>query len=34
MLGNPKVLSKQGIWNGLLYHFKEGGCLVEGESIN
>lgn len=31
VLGNPKVLSKQAIWNALLYHFKENGCLVEGE---
>lgn len=31
VLGNPKVLSKQSIWNALLYHFKENGCLVEGE---
>lgn len=30
VLGNPKVLSKQSIWNALLYHFKENGCLVEG----
>ena len=26
-----QVLSKQAIWNGLLTHFKENGCLVEGE---
>ncbi len=25
-----QVLSKQPIWNSLIYHFKESGCLVEG----
>ncbi|KAL4437217.1 hypothetical protein ABPG75_004356 [Micractinium tetrahymenae] len=34
VLGNPKVLSKQSIWNALLYHFKENGCLVEGPLTN
>jgi regulator of nonsense transcripts 1 len=31
LLGNPRVLSRQAIWNALLYHFKENGALVEGE---
>lgn len=30
ILGNPKVLSKQPIWNSLLTHYKENDCLVEG----
>ncbi|KAL4855832.1 Regulator of nonsense transcripts 1 [Chlorella vulgaris] len=34
VLGNPKVLSKQSIWNALLYHFKENACLVEGPLTN
>jgi regulator of nonsense transcripts 1 len=34
VLGNPKVLSKQPIWNSLIYHFKENGCLVEGPLTN
>lgn len=29
ILGNPKVLSKQPLWNNLLCHFKENNCLVE-----
>lgn len=34
ILGNPKVLSKQPIWNNLLHHFKENDCLVEGPLNN
>ncbi|KAF7810028.1 regulator of nonsense transcripts 1-like protein [Senna tora] len=34
ILGNPKVLSKQPLWNGLLTHFKEHECLVEGPLNN
>eukprot|EP01114_Cavostelium_apophysatum_P010426 TRINITY_DN2410_c0_g1_i4.p1 TRINITY_DN2410_c0_g1~~TRINITY_DN2410_c0_g1_i4.p1 ORF type:complete len:829 (-),score=214.57 TRINITY_DN2410_c0_g1_i4:196-2682(-) len=35
ILGNPKVLSKQPMWNSLLVHFKEKhGCLVEGPLNN
>eukprot|EP00005_Dracoamoeba_jomungandri_P005373 CAMPEP_0174254518 /NCGR_PEP_ID=MMETSP0439-20130205/3831_1 /TAXON_ID=0 /ORGANISM="Stereomyxa ramosa, Strain Chinc5" /LENGTH=1059 /DNA_ID=CAMNT_0015336141 /DNA_START=23 /DNA_END=3202 /DNA_ORIENTATION=- len=34
VLGNPKVLSKQPLWNNLLVHFKENGCLVEGPLNN
>lgn len=34
ILGNPRVLSKQPLWNGLLTHFKEQGCLVEGSLNN
>ena len=30
VLGNPKVLSKQPLWNNLLVHFKEQEVLVEG----
>eukprot|EP00965_Chrysotila_dentata_P179852 5938105-Pleurochrysis_carterae.AAC.1 len=30
VLGNPKVLSKQPLWNNLLVHFKEQDVLVEG----
>lgn len=30
VLGNPKVLSKQPMWNNLLLHFKEQAVLVEG----
>ena len=30
ILGNPKVLARQPLWNGLLTHFKERECLVEG----
>ncbi len=32
--GNPKVLSKQPLWNNLLVHYKELGCLVEGALNN
>ncbi|EPS67765.1 hypothetical protein M569_07005, partial [Genlisea aurea] len=34
LLGNPKVLSKQPLWNGLLSHYKENECLVEGPLNN
>ncbi|KAL8159031.1 hypothetical protein V2J09_000568 [Rumex salicifolius] len=34
ILGNPKVLSKQPLWNGLLTHYKEHECLVEGPLSN
>jgi len=34
ILGNPKVLSKQPLWNNLLVHFKENECLVEGPLNN
>eukprot|EP00056_Hartaetosiga_gracilis_P013196 m.216508 g.216508 ORF g.216508 m.216508 type:complete len:1084 (+) comp13806_c1_seq1:31-3282(+) len=30
LIGNPKVLSKQPLWNNLLVHFKEADALVEG----
>lgn len=28
ILGNPKVLSKQPLWNGLLTHYKVQSCLL------
>eukprot|EP01117_Protostelium_nocturnum_P011108 TRINITY_DN4034_c0_g1_i1.p1 TRINITY_DN4034_c0_g1~~TRINITY_DN4034_c0_g1_i1.p1 ORF type:complete len:688 (+),score=99.58 TRINITY_DN4034_c0_g1_i1:157-2220(+) len=34
ILGNPKVLSKQPLWNNLLVHFKENESLVEGPLNN
>ncbi|RAL50676.1 hypothetical protein DM860_015823 [Cuscuta australis] len=34
ILGNPKVLSRQPLWNSLLSHFKEHECLVEGPLNN
>jgi hypothetical protein len=34
LLGNPRVLSKQPLWNNLLVHFKEHDCLVEGPFTN
>jgi len=34
VVGNPKVLSKQPLWNHLLHHFKEHRCLVEGPLSN
>ncbi|XP_074264721.1 regulator of nonsense transcripts 1 homolog [Silene latifolia] len=34
ILGNPKVLSKQPLWNGLLTHYKDHECLVEGPLSN
>ncbi|KAJ1968503.1 ATP-dependent RNA helicase, partial [Dimargaris xerosporica] len=30
VLGNPRVLSRHGLWHDLLTYFKEHGCLVEG----
>ncbi|XP_063718462.1 regulator of nonsense transcripts 1-like [Symsagittifera roscoffensis] len=34
VVGNPKVLSKQPLWNQLLHHFKENKVLVEGALTN
>jgi regulator of nonsense transcripts 1 len=34
ILGNPKVLSKQPLWNNLLCHFKDNSTLVEGPLNN
>ncbi|XP_064607811.1 regulator of nonsense transcripts 1-like [Liolophura sinensis] len=34
VVGNPKVLSKQPLWNHLLTHYKEQKCLVEGPLNN
>jgi hypothetical protein len=34
VLGNPKVLSKNALWNNLLGHFKSNDCLVEGPLNN
>ncbi|KAK6947477.1 RNA helicase UPF1, 1B domain [Dillenia turbinata] len=34
ILGNPKVLSKQPLWNSLLSHYKDHECLVEGPLNN
>ncbi|GAX77331.1 hypothetical protein CEUSTIGMA_g4777.t1 [Chlamydomonas eustigma] len=34
ILGNPRVLSRQPLWNALLTHYKEHGCLVEGPLTN
>lgn len=34
ILGNPKVLSRQALWNALLTHYKDHGCLVEGPLTN
>lgn len=34
VLGNPRVLSKQPLWNSLLVHFKENETLVEGPLNN
>jgi hypothetical protein len=34
VLGNPRVLSKQPLWNNLLCHFKDTGCLVEASLRN
>ena len=31
ILGNPKVLSRQSLWNSLLHHYKQRGLLVEGQ---
>jgi len=30
ILGNPRALSKNQLWNQLLLHYREKGCLVEG----
>ncbi|XP_018024083.1 regulator of nonsense transcripts 1-like isoform X2 [Hyalella azteca] len=34
IIGNPKLLSKQPLWNNLLYHFKDKHLLVEGALSN
>lgn len=34
VLGNPRSLSKNRLWNYLLTHFRERGCLVEGPLDN
>lgn len=34
ILGNPRVLSKHALWQHLLIHYKEKGCLVEGALSN
>lgn len=34
LLGNARVLAKQPLWNALLVHFRECGCLVEGPLQN
>ena len=34
ILGNPRSLSKNILWNHLLLHFREKGCLVEGTLDN
>ena len=34
ILGNPKLLSTEPLWNSLLVHFKEAECLVEGPLNN
>lgn len=34
VLGNPKVLSKQPLWNALLMHYKENGVFVDGPLNN
>lgn len=34
IVGNPKVLSKQPLWNHLLTYYKEQKCLVEGPLTN
>ena len=34
LLGNARVLAKQPLWNALLVHFRESGCLVEGPLQN
>lgn len=34
ILGNPKILAKQYIWNALLNHYKEQDCLIEGPLTN
>lgn len=34
ILGNPRSLSKNKLWNNLLVHYRERGCLVEGPLDN
>ena len=34
VIGNPKVLSKQNLWNHLLQHYKDNGLLLEGPLNN
>eukprot|EP01138_Halocafeteria_seosinensis_P004727 gb/GECG01004833.1/.p1 GENE.gb/GECG01004833.1/~~gb/GECG01004833.1/.p1 ORF type:complete len:358 (+),score=42.72 gb/GECG01004833.1/:1-1074(+) len=34
IVGNPRVLAKQLLWNNLLHHFKSNDCLVEGPLDN
>lgn len=34
ILGNPKALSRNALWNHLLIHFREKGCLVDGPLDN
>jgi len=34
VLGNPRVLAKQALWNNLLQHMKNNDCLVEGPLNN
>lgn len=34
ILGNPRSLSRNSLWNHLLIHFREKGCLVEGSLDN
>ena len=34
IIGNPRALSKQPLWNALLSHYKENLCLVEGPLNN
>ena len=34
LMGNPRVLAKDALWNALLVHFKDNGCLVEGPLTN
>ena len=34
ILGNPKVLSRQPLWNNLLNHYKSHSCLVDGSLTN
>ena len=34
ILGNPKVLSRNHLWNGLLTHYKEKGLLMDGSLAN
>jgi hypothetical protein len=34
LVGNPKVLCKQNLWNHLLHHYKENDVLVEGPITN